>query len=369
MQRLFRQLTFVVLSILGATGAHSEVRYAPAYPALNFNQPILLTHARESQDRLYIVEQGGTIHVFENRPDVKSTQIFFDISEATKNRFLSGGEQGLLGLAFDPDYADNGYFYINYTAGNPRRTVIARYQVDDKQQVDYSSETVLLEIAQDYANHNGGMIAFGADKHLYIGMGDGGSGGDPKNRAQDTQSLLGKMLRIKTDGSVPADNPFVSDSGTRDEIWAIGLRNPWRFSFDRKTGALWAADVGQNAVEEINRIDRGANYGWRYYEGSEDFSLDDSAKGKRFDMPVFEYSHREGRSVTGGYVYRGKEFPELEGWYFFGDFVSGAMWMLNTENNRVRKLKSFPNPAAFGEDQNGELYVVSYQGQIYKVVQ
>jgi glucose/arabinose dehydrogenase len=368
-QRSIKRFAVAVLGVICAGWVFAGAEYNVAFPNLRFSQPVLITHAPETQDRLYVVEQGGTIQSFENRASVSDSTVFFDIEKATSNRFLTGGEQGLLGLAFDPEYSENGYFYVNYTAGNPRRTVIARYQVDDNQRVQYATETILLEVEQDYANHNGGMIAFGPDGYLYIGMGDGGSGGDPKNRAQDPQSLLGKMLRIDTDGSVPSDNPFVGDETIQDEIWAIGLRNPWRFSFDRETGALWAADVGQNAVEEINRIVRGGNYGWRYYEGSREYNLDSSARGKQFEKPIFEYSHRDGRSVTGGVVYRGAAYPNLQGWYFFGDFVTGAMWMLNTSNNETVTLKDFPNPAAFGEDQRGELYIVSYQGQIYKLVQ
>lgn len=354
---------------LAAATAVPTLGYEPAFTRLQFDKPVLLTHAGDDSGRLFVVEQSGTIRVFEASPDVRRSEVFFDINKATDNRFLSGGEQGLLGLAFDPDYRDNGWFYINYTASNPRRTVIARYRVssNNPNRTDYTSEQILLSVEQDYSNHNGGMVAFGADGKLYIGMGDGGSGGDPKHRAQDGQSLLGKMLRIEPNGDIPSDNPFMSNSAIRDEIWALGLRNPWRFSFDAQTGALWLADVGQNAVEEINVVNRGGNYGWRYYEGSAPFNPDAGAQGKTFEAPVFEYTHREGQSVTGGVVYRGQQYPVLQGWYVFGDFVSGAMWTLSTDDYQAVRQDRIDNPAGFGTDAAGELYVVSYTGRLYQV--
>lgn len=359
--------TIIALSLL-LSNVQADVQFVKTFSALWFEQPVLITHAGDGSNRLFVVEQGGTIQQFQNSPNVQEAEAFFDIEKAAQNRFLKGGEQGLLGLAFDPEFESNGRFYVNYTASRPRRTVIARYEVNGSGAVDYGSETVLLEVNQDYANHNGGMIAFGPDGYLYIGMGDGGSGGDPKNRAQDPRSLLGKMLRVDTDGRAPRDNPFVRDNETRDEIWALGLRNPWRFSFDRKTGYLWAGDVGQNEVEEISIIEAGNNYGWRPYEGTQVFNRSEISKVGEHIPPVFEYTHDQGRSVTGGVVYRGTAYPNLNGWYFFGDFVSGRMWGLETQSKDVVSLPNVPNPAAFGEDEAGELYVVSYRGNVYQIV-
>lgn len=361
----------VLFSVMaGCSRAAPFADFEPAFEQLSFRQPVLLTYAPGMDNRLFVVEQSGTIRTFVAEPEVDSTTVFFDMAKATDNRLLTGGEQGLLGLAFHPSFADNGWFYVNYTAAAPRRTVIARYQVQPvgTRNVDYASEQVLLEVEQDFANHNGGMVAFGPDGKLYIGMGDGGSAGDPNGRAQDGQALLGKMLRLNDDGTIPDDNPFVDDSSVRDEIWAIGLRNPWRFSFDRTAGTLWAADVGQSSVEEINRIERGKNYGWRWFEGSESYRPDAQADKTDTQKPVFEYSHDLGKSVTGGVVYRGQEFPGLTGWYLFADFVSGRAWALNTETGSVEPLAEVPNPSSFGEDAEGEVYVTSYRGQLYRLV-
>ncbi len=361
----------LLLGILSAASdGFAEVLFKPAFESLKFNAPVLLTHAGDRSNRLYVVEQGGQIRVFDNRRDVKKSDVFFDIKQHSTSAFLSGGEQGLLGLAFDPQFKQNGYFYLNYTATKPRRTVISRFQVadDDPMTVKPDSETILLEIEQDFANHNGGMLAFGPDGHLYIGMGDGGSGGDPNHRAQDGQSLLGKMLRIRSDGSVPPDNPFVDDKNVRDEIWAIGLRNPWRFSFDRATGALWVGDVGQNKVEEVDVIVKGGNYGWRWYEGSQAYKIDAATERATLIPPVFEYGRDLGQSITGGVVYRGKAYPSLQGRYFFADFVSGQTWSMPVTGGNATILPRLSNPSSFGEDEAGELYVLSYSGNVFQVV-
>lgn len=360
-------LLLCLLCLVGMS-AHAAIDLVEAFPELRFQRPVLLTHAPDQSNRLYVVEQGGSIRVFPNRPGASTAEVFFDIRKATANRFIDGGEQGLLGLAFDPNFSRNGRFYVNYTAAAPRRTVIARYELmsPGHSAVNYESETVLLEVPQDYSNHNGGMIAFGPDGYLYIGMGDGGSGGDPRNRAQDMQSLLGKMLRIDTNGKAPADNPFSRGEG-RPEIWALGLRNPWRFSFDRVTGQLWAGDVGQNAIEEINLIEAGKNYGWRAYEGNQIIRQQEAEQVLAHQAPIFAYSHREGQSVTGGVIYRGADYPALQGWYFFADFVSGQLWGLDSANGATVKLARLNNPAAFGEDEAGEVYVVSYTGKIFRI--
>jgi glucose/arabinose dehydrogenase len=352
-----------------SASALENVEFRHVFQSLSFNQPVFITHSPDDSDRLFVVEQSGTIKVFSNQPDVKDASIFLDIREGTHNDFLEGGEQGLLGLAFDPKYAENGYLYVNYTASRPKRTVVSRFQVDsdDPTLVNHSSELVLIEVKQDYSNHNGGMIAFGPDDHLYIGMGDGGSGGDPKNRAQDGQSLLGKMLRITRDGKIPRDNPFVGTPSIRNEIWAIGLRNPWRFSFDRANGKLWLADVGQNKMEEVDLITKGGNYGWRWYEGSREYDKGTLKPEPDFVKPIFEYGRKDGKSITGGYVYRGQQFPKMTGWYFLGDFVSGNMWALSSQDYSSVRLPRLSNPSGFGEDKGGELFVLSYSGQIFQV--
>lgn len=364
---LRRLLVFCFLPLLAV--AAPEVDYVQPFPDVQFRQPVLVTHAPGDDAGLYVVEQPGRIQRLDRETGEVTT--FFALPDATENKFTSGGEEGLLGLAFDPEFQTNGYFYLNYSALSPRRTVVARWQLADKATgvVDLASETSLLEIAQDFRNHNGGMIAFGMDGLLYVGMGDGGSAGDPNHRAQDGRSLLGKMLRVTREGQPAPGNPFLNNGNVRDEVWALGLRNPWRFSFDRSNGELWLGDVGQNALEEINLIRAGRNYGWRWYEGTREYELDDSARGVALTDPVFEYPHSEGSSVTGGYVYRGTQNASMVGWYFFGDFVSGSMWALNSETYQAIELPDFANPSSFGEDAAGELYVLSYRGQLFQIVE
>jgi len=361
----------LVLALSPLSRAQIQVEYQRAFAPLQFTQPVLMTYANDSPDRLYVVEQGGRIYSFSKSNPGRGARLWLDLNKIPANDFQSGGEQGLLGLAFDPAFADNGFFYLNYSAKSPRRTVIARFNVSAAKPsaVDTGSGRVLLSIDQDFANHNGGMLAFGPDGYLYIGMGDGGSAGDPRQRAQDGESLLGKMLRIDGDGRPAADNPFVNQPGYRAEIWAVGLRNPWRFSFDRQTGVLWAGDVGQDRWEEVNQIRRAGNYGWRWFEGRHPYRPDAAAETIATEAPVHEYGHDQGQSITGGYVYRGARFPALNGWYFFGDFVSGRMWALNSADpQQTVQLAEMVNPAAFAEDAQGELYVLSYQGNIYQLV-
>jgi len=361
----------LALALSPLSRAEIQVEYQRAFAPLQFTQPVLMTYANDSPDRLYVVEQGGRIYSFSKANPERGASLWLDLNKIAGNDFQSGGEQGLLGLAFDPAFAENGFFYLNYSAKSPRRTVIARFRVSTEQPstVYIGSERVLLDIDQDFANHNGGMLAFGPDGYLYIGMGDGGSAGDPRQRAQDGGSLLGKMLRIDGDGRPAADNPFVSRPGYRAEIWALGLRNPWRFSFDRQTGALWAGDVGQNQWEEVNLIRRAGNYGWNLFEGRQPYRPDTAAESITTEAPLHDYGHDQGQSITGGYVYRGARFPALQGWYFFGDFVSGRMWALNSSDpQQTVQLADMANPAAFAEDAQGELYVLSYQGNIYQLM-
>ena len=331
-----------------------------------FSKPLFLTASPHHTDRLFVVEQDGLIFILTGGQ--RNPSPFLNIAA----QLSTGGERGLLGLAFHPRYSSNGRFFVNYTRGQDGATVIAEYRKSSNPDKADPHASILLVIPQPYSNHNGGMIAFGPDSLLYIGMGDGGSGGDPENRAQNRDELLGKFLRIDVDGPppfrIPPDNPFVGQPG-KPEIFALGLRNPWRFSFDRKTGELWAGDVGQDSWEEINVIEKGKNYGWRLLEGTHCFK---PATGCRLVPnvadPLTEYSHEHGRcAVTGGYVYRGTRLPALQGTYLFGDFCSGEIWGYRNGETRLL-LESDLRISSFGEDREGELYVVGYQGLIMKIV-
>ena len=350
--------------------AAADLALQRVFPQLSFENPLFLTAAPGDTQRLFVAAQPGRVHVFNNAPDPAAAPVFLDITAKVR----SGGEEGLLGLAFHPDYAQNGFFYVYYTAAaDPRRSVISRFKVSsDPAVADAGSETILLEIPQPFANHNGGMLAFGPDGMLYIASGDGGSGGDPQNNGQSLMTLLGKILRLTPDGGVPADNPFAAAAapGTRGEIWAYGLRNPWRFSFDRGNGELWAGDVGQNKYEEVDLIVKGGNYGWRLYEGNEPFNNPDNRPASDFVAPVITYDHDQGCSITGGYVYRGSALPALAGQYLYADFCSGRVWALSQIGPRYttnRQIGTVPNPSSFGEDAAGELYLTSFDGGIYKL--
>jgi glucose/arabinose dehydrogenase len=334
--------------------------------ATGFSRPLDLVHAGD--ERLFIVEQGGQIKVLKNGVATE----FLDVTALVSR----GSERGLLGMAFHPDYAQNGYFFINYTELEGD-TVIARYQVSpDPDVADPNSAAQVLTIPQPYTNHNGGDVVFGPDGYLYIGMGDGGSGGDPQNHAQNKLDLLGKMLRINVDQlpyTVPASNPFVGNNAYLPEIWAVGLRNPWRYSFDRATGNLYIADVGQGAWEEVNFQAAnvgGQNYGWNIYEGKHNYKPG-SIPGAV--PPVVEYSHDLGCSVTGGYVYRGAILPDLQGIYLYGDFCTGRLWTAFRDESDVWQATLFMDTAyqisSFGEDAAGELYLLDYSGKLVKLEQ
>jgi len=334
--------------------------------------PLYLTHSGDGSGRLFIVEQDGLIRILENGGLVETP--FFDMT-ALVNR--DGSERGLLGLAFHPQYRDNGRFFINYTALDGKNTV-AEYQIsgDDPNQADADSAQIILALDDPYPNHNAGQLAFGPDGYLYVGAGDGGSAGDPHGNGQNGRALLGKMLRLDMDSgdlyAIPPDNPFIGNPDFTPEIWAYGLRNPWRYSFDRQTGDLYIADVGQNAWEEINfqpaTSTGGENYGWNVYEGSHPFEAGDAP---RAIMPIAEYGHADGCSVTGGYVYRGATLPDLQGVYLFGDFCSGTIWATErdtADNWQMRVLMNSGKPiSSFGEDEAGELYLVDYGGNILRL--
>ncbi len=328
------------------------------------SKPIFLTHAGDTSSRLFVVEQDGRVLIVENgrlQPNP-----FLDISP----KLATGGERGLLGLAFHPKFLQNRRFFVNYTRKRDGATVIAEYQASPSLRRSENKETILLIIPQPYGNHNGGMIAFGQDGFLYIGTGDGGAGGDPGNRGQNPSELLGKILRIDvnrgTPYAIPTDNPF-RKKHEQAEIFATGFRNPWRFSFDRITGELWAGDVGQNAWEEIDLVRLGKNYGWRLMEGTHCYEPDQGCGAlKGLTNPVTEYSHDRGRcSVTGGYVYRGKKIPTLQGTYLFGDFCTGEIWGYRDRRSKVLADTNLMI-ASFGEDTDGELYVLGHGGSIHQ---
>lgn len=337
------------------------------------DDPVHITHAGDGSGRLFVVERAGRIRIIKDGALVSTP--FLDISARVGSQ---GSEQGLLSVAFPPAYATDGAFYVNYTdtAGD---TVVARYRVTANPDVaDPNSEEIVLTVDQPYGNHNGGQLAFGPnDGYLYIGMGDGGSAGDPQNYAQDPNSLLGKMLRVDpvtTDTyTIPPDNPFVDDPGTRDEIWALGLRNPWRFSFDRQTADLYIGDVGQGSYEEIDfqpaSSTGGENYGWRCKEGFHDFNMSGDCPSLTLEPPIREYDHSQGCSVTGGFVYRGLNYCTMQRVYLYGDFCSGRIWGLQREGSTWENqllLDTTLNISTFGEDEAGNLYVADYtEGKVY----
>ena len=337
-----------------------------------FNQPVYLTHSGDGSGRIFILEKEGKIISLSD--GIPST--FMDIDDRIRSR---ESERGLLGLAFHPDFKSNSKFYVYYTdlRGD---VVISEFKTDESGKYgNKESERVLLRINQPFSNHNGGQIEFGPDGYLYIGTGDGGGGGDPFDNGQNINSLLGKILRIDVNSGspygIPSDNPFVNKSG-RDEIWSYGLRNPWRFSFDTKAGDLYISDVGQRKWEEINfqpaRSKGGENYGWRYLEGFNSFKLEKNIDLKELTMPVFEYGHEDGCSVTGGYIYRGREHPNMTGTYFLGDFCTGIIWGLKGKNNKWVFSKLLKKPifiSSFGTDENGEIYVLDFKsGYVYQLV-
>ncbi len=338
------------------------------------SSPVFITNAGDGTNRLFVVQQRGLIRVVQ--PGTTTYTNFIDLSSVASQ---SGSERGLLGLAFHPDFENNSFFFVNYTRQSDGATVIARYKAINNNTIgDPASALPVLTISQDFSNHNGGNIAFGPDNNLYIGMGDGGSGNDPNNRAQNINSLLGKMLRITPSTSeivgvpaysVPADNPYVGINGS-DEIYAIGLRNPYRWSFDRGgTNKLWAGDVGQNAIEEVTIVENGGNYGWRVYEGNSCTNNDPGlCTPANYSPPVFQYTHSGGRcSITGGYVYRGTKRTFQSGTYIYGDYCSGEYWLWDGQN-QVLIEDTTRNISGFGEDEAGEFYLVNLGGTVEKII-
>ncbi|UCF21651.1 MAG: PQQ-dependent sugar dehydrogenase [Gemmatimonadota bacterium] len=337
------------------------------------SSPLFLT-APSGDSRLFVVERAGRVRIVEDRQLLG--QPFLDISD----RVGTGGEGGLLSIAFHPDYASNGYVFASYTDRNGDSR-IERYTVTGNPNLaDSNSGKLILTLEQPFSNHNGGLIVFGPDDKLYFGLGDGGGGGDPLGSGQDTGTLLGSMLRIDIDAAdpyaIPPDNPFVGDAAGRDEIWAYGLRNPWRFSFDREAGVLYVADVGQNRWEEVNAVPAdspGVNYGWNIMEARHCFQPADGCDQSGLVLPVVEYDHDNGCSVTGGYVYRGSAIPELRGHYLYSDFCRGFLRSFRlsggvVSDERAWDVGDLGGVFSFGEDAQGELYILSTNGRVYRLV-
>lgn len=384
----------------GSTAGPS-VAYAPAFPAqANFDRPLLVAFTAADPDHAYVVVQPGQVFVVPRNGTDGARRTFLDLGDAV---LLDHMEEGLLGFAFDPAYAENGLCYAYWSEKTElregvmpngrkiksnRRSVIARYQTkvaDGARVADRSTELRLLEIFQPFPNHNGGTIVFGPDGMLWIGLGDGGAANDPFGNAQSKKTLLGKVLRIDVRGAtadkpyaIPADNPFVGDEGARGEIWCLGLRNPWRIAFDRATGDLWCGDVGQDRIEEVDRLVKGGNYGWNFREGTEDFALR-RPKGPIPDgllPPLAEYPHRDGVSITGGHVYRGRAVPGLEGFYVYGDWLTMRMWACR-EDRASGKVEIVELPRApvqvssFAEEPDAELLLVGWaakEGRVLRIV-
>jgi glucose/arabinose dehydrogenase len=357
------------------TNGNTGVHY-PSFTNLMFVRPLDLQYANDGSGRLFVVEQRGMIHVIKKTGETDTSLVFLDIRSRVA---YNGAEQGLLGLAFHPHYTENGYFYVDYTAAGTGRTTVSRFAVSaaNPDSADAASEQVLLDIAQPFSNHNGGCTRFGPDGYLYIGMGDGGGAGDPNGNAQNRTTLLGALLRIDVDNpaggknyGIPADNPFAgNDQGFREEIYAYGLRNPWRFSFDPPTGRLWLADVGQSSLEEIDIIENGMNYGWNIMEGDACYNPPSGCDMTGLALPVYEYSHALGSAITGGFVYRGPSLPSLAGTYIYGDYGSGRIWSLAYDGVNppvnTELLDTGLNIVSFGIDGNGELYICAFDGKIY----
>jgi glucose/arabinose dehydrogenase len=377
-QRLAAAWVLVAASVLAGC-AQTDVPDAPTGEAgfalrelpASFAQPVFVTHAGDGSGALYVVQQGGSVVRLAREGSTPTPYI--DLGD----RVTAGGERGLLGLAFHPRFEGNRRLFVDYTDLDGD-TVVSELR-DEGGRVEPSSERVLLRVEQPFSNHNGGMLAFGPDGMLHVGLGDGGSANDPGNRAQSLDSLLGKILRIDVDSapapipySIPPDNPFATRTQGA-EVWDYGLRNPWRFSFDRETGDLWIGDVGQAAYEEIDfepaSSPGGVNYGWSRFEGRHLKVADRDAPGAV--SPVTEYDHDGGRcSVTGGYVYRGSAIPGLRGTYLFADYCSGTVWALRPADGFAvaQVMDTDHNVSSFGEDEAGELYVVDHGGRVLKVV-
>ncbi len=365
---------FLFFNFGGLTNVTYDYDIENAFPNLSFNNPVGVYDSGDETDRLFVVEKGGKIFVFNNTQNTSEKLVFLDISiEVSTN-----GERGLLGLAFHPNYSSNGYFYIYYTKTGSGDTKISRFTVDSLNAniANISTEFTILEVAQPFSNHNGGQLAFGPDNYLYIALGDGGSFGDPSDHGQNRMTLLGSILRIDIDSgspySIPNDNPFFGNiDGYMEEIYAFGFRNPWRFSFDPITGTLWNGDPGESTREEVNIVKNGINYGWNTKEGSVDYDLDSNVT--EIVGPVYEYNHSLGDAIIGGFVYRGSDLLGLSGKYIYGDWGSGRIWALTYSGETVLNNTEIINTdlgiLSFGVDSNNELYICAADGNLYKLLE
>jgi quinoprotein glucose dehydrogenase len=388
LRRVACSLALMLLSCSAAFAA--EINTKPlalkgerAFPNLRFRMPVLFTNAGDGSNRIFVGDQWGEIHVFPNDQKVKKTTKFLDFAKKVVYK-PKQNEEGFLGLAFHPKYKTNGQFFVYYTTRDaPQTSVISRFRVskDDPNKADPDSEQELMRIKQPFWNHNGGTIVFGPEGYLYVALGDGGSAKDPKGNGQNLGTILGTILRIDVDHhdqgkayAVPKDNPFVGKKGAQPEIFAYGLRNPWRIAFDRKTGDLWCGEVGQDLWEEINIITKGGNYGWNRREAKHKFGPKGAEASDEFIEPIWEYDHKTGKSITGGHVHRGKRLPQLEGGYLYADYVSGKIWALwydqktgQVTANRPIQDKKLPI-ITFGEDEQGNTYFTDYFGMINRFV-
>ena len=361
-----------------------ELIFEPVHGQLKFSEPVQVVFEDSKESNMYVVEKRGVIHSVSLDEEANQRQVFLDIRDRVD---VGHSEEGLLSLAFHPNYKENQEIFVWYTSHNPRRMILSSFMIgDDLGKPDKEKEKIILEVGQPWGNHNGGTIMFGPDGYLYLGIGDGGGSNDTMDNSQNTKSMLGKIIRINVDQegenktySVPDDKPFTKRDGFLPEIWAYGLRNPWRMSFDITTGKLWVADVGQNKWEEIDIIEKGGNYGWNTKEGSHIF-MNKEQKEKSID-PIYEYGRFSGGSVTGGFVYRGENIPDLDGMYLFSDYLSGRTWALQQKSTRKDKYKSHRVTkkqklfiSSYGQDASGELYVCGFEspyaqeGKIYRLV-
>ena len=348
--------------------------------AETFARPLYITPVPDGSGDLVVVEQAGLVKRFNPRAALTATK-FLDLRGSVSR---DGNEEGLLSIAFHPEYGHNGRLFVYYSAAGPRRSLVVEFAATGAtaslRVPDPATAREILAVPQPYANHNGGLLLFGPDGMLYIALGDGGAGGDPLGHGQNRSTLLGSLLRIDVNGqdpglayAIPADNPFVgAGDGSRAEIWAYGLRNPWRYSFDRVTGALWLADVGQERIEEVNRVVKGGNYGWNRMEGRSCFKPPANCNTSGLVPPLSEYDHSQGHSITGGYVYRGAALPALQGRYVFADFAVGTLWSIPADTTVFVRpqplLTSDALVSSFGQDEDGELYVTDLRGRIYRLV-
>ena len=360
-----------------------QVHLEPIHTSLTFSEPVQVLFDPVDKDNMYIVEKDGVIRRVSLEKDETKKPIFLDITDRVG---VTNDEEGLLSLVFHPNYSGNGELYVWYSAQSPKRSVLSRFTKNENNNTaDKTSELVILEVREPWGNHNGGTVLFGPDGYLYVGIGDGGAANDPHGNGQNKNTLLGSVIRIDVNNAsketpyhIPQDNPLVGTDGVREEIWAWGLRNPWRMSFDRVTGKLWTGDVGQNAWEEVDIVEKGGNYGWNYKEGNHEFrkGLDDSTT---IIGPVHEYGRRQGGSITGGYVYRGTKIPDLVGSYIFSDYLSEKIWILipkDGENPPYESIRIARKTqiaiASFGETPDGEIIVCGFpnpyasKGKIYR---